>query len=32
MRLWTNLSASGAEWTRSLIQRPERDLERDAKE
>ena len=32
MRLWTNFSASGAEWTRSLIQRLERDLERDAKE
>jgi DNA-binding PadR family transcriptional regulator len=28
MRLWTNFSASGAEWTRSLIAR----LERDAKE
>lgn len=32
MRLWTNVSASGAEWTRSLIQRLERDLERDAEE
>jgi DNA-binding PadR family transcriptional regulator len=32
MRLWTNFSASGAEWTRSLIQRLERDLERGTKE
>lgn len=28
MRLWTSFSVSGAEWTRSLIQRLQRDLQR----
>jgi DNA-binding PadR family transcriptional regulator len=32
MRLWTSFAAGGAEWTRSLIARLERDLEQDAKE